>query len=238
MIPSPENEEMIVARFYDDDASNFEPFQGKNNNILPLDDHTRLKIDCIHVDAIKENPKVLSADAADSISPRRSPENHFIQRYFQQKKTLTEEEQGLYNYFKSKHLNWMFSVTNGITEKQIQELEHWCFDQRNKYKMVFFDWDRTLSTMEGLFQELPELYRDHPNYMCAYAEYILGGKRRLERLRKMFAFLTKHHVQVYILTKNGILSQPERIPCFTALVRCVYPQFTPDQFYVHTKRQK
>ena len=239
MLPSPEKEEIIVARFYDDDPDNFTPFQGQGNNILPLNDHTRLQIECILVDDT-ENPNVLSVDKADYIQPRRSPENHFIQSYFEQKRRkrkLTPDEQGLEQYFAELKLNWMFSVTNGITEKQIQDLKRWCFVHRNEYKMVFFDWDRTISTMEGLFQLLHELYTDHPEYMCAYAEYILGGEQRFKRLQNMFSFLRKHHVQVFILTKNGILSKPERIPCFTALVRCIDPQFTPEQF-MYTPRGK
>ena len=240
MLPSPEKEEIIVARFYDDDPYNFKPFQGQGNNILPLDDHTRLQIECILVDDT-ENPNVLSVDQAKATKPQRSPENHFIQSYFEQKRRrkgkLTPHEQGLEQYFAKLRLNWMFSVTNGITEKQIQDLKRWCFVHRNEYKMVFFDWDRTISTMEGLFQLLHELYTDHPDYMCAYAEYILGGEQRFKRLQNMFSFLRKHHVQVFILTKNGILSKPETIPCFTALVQCIDPQFTPEQF-MYTPRGK
>jgi len=117
----------------------------------------------------------------------------------------------------------------GILPKQIDDLKQWVLAHKDTYRIVFFDWDDTFTVMRGFFS----VYKlsDVRDFVCEYAEYIVGGKEQLERLRDMFKFLTENGVLVYILTTINFetLSTDDQ-STFTKIVQCVYPQFQPDQF--------
>lgn len=114
--------------------------------------------------------------------------------------------------------------SNGITIGQIQDLRKWCRDHRDQSKMVFFDWDKTLTVLEG-FIIFSKDKSNFEKYICAHAEYLFGGKARMERLKRMFAFLQRYGVQVYILTNNTTVYIINERPYFAGLIKCVYPTF-------------
>jgi hypothetical protein len=114
--------------------------------------------------------------------------------------------------------------SKGITIGQIQELRKWCRDHRNQSKVVFFDWDKTLTVLEG-FIIFSKDKSNFEKYICAHAEYLFGGKARMERLKRMFSFLQRYGVQVYILTNNTTVYNISERPYFVALIKCVYPTF-------------
>lgn len=95
-----------------------------------------------------------------------------------------------------------FRPNCGITNQQIYELMMWCVEFKKSQKIVFFDWDRTLSVVEG-FMPIP---RRTPGYDWAteelrvtYLTYILGGAGRFEKLCRLFKFLHDMQVGVFIL---------------------------------------
>ena len=114
--------------------------------------------------------------------------------------------------------------SKGITIGQIQELRKWCRDHRDQSKVVFFDWDKTLTVLEG-FIIFSKDKSNFEKYICAHAEYLFGGKTRMERIRRMFSFLQRYGVQVYILTNNTTVYNISERPYFVALIKCVYPTF-------------
>jgi hypothetical protein len=106
---------------------------------------------------------------------------------------------------------------------------------------VFFDWDKTLTVLEG-FLILSKDKSKFQKYICAHAEYLFGGKARMERIRRMFSFLQKNGVQVYILTNNPTVYKINERPYFVALIQCVYPTFDEKtqligSYYSSSKKQ-
>ena len=235
----------IVARFYDNEERNFDGF---HRNVV-LENGQQFRVQCILVDDVKIYPLVLK-DAKDYAKTYRlsiqgntkftsdTPEefkslyfgNYFVQKFM---KGMTETEIAL-NIEIQKDPEEIYMPSNGITKEQIKNLREWCFENRDKLKIVFFDWDKTISVLEGFISFLGKI-RDK-EFICAHAEYILGGKERMQRIKRMFAFLVKHHVQIYILTNNQTLLYEREVPYFTALVQCVYPEFQVDQFISPPKK--
>ena len=118
----------------------------------------------------------------------------------------------------------------------------------NEHKMVIFDWDRTLTSIEGWW---PNFFEDvYPSrnsrdssstspailYESATkdtAQYLFGGPERQEEIRNMFSNLHANDIFVMILTNNPTAStilfeeEPEvdTRQVFLDMVKVVYPQF-------------
>lgn len=88
------------------------------------------------------------------------------------------------------------NATNGITKNIIEKIMKWSTGNK---KMIFFDWDQTLSVLPGL----NPFYFNIPNYLT----FVLGGPERLHSLKSMFVHLHDNNVKVFILTQNSIASR-------------------------------
>ena len=124
-------------------------------------------------------------------------------------------------------------ASNGMTGKYkdstyMEELLIWASTNPTQEKTVFFDWDRTLSVVEGFFSpniftpergdmKLNEInFRDPKGWKMKIGsntdlvttqdllEYIMGGPERLEQIKYMMTELHKNNVNIFILTNNGI----------------------------------
>jgi len=80
------------------------------------------------------------------------------------------------------------NATNGITKNIIDKIMKW--SSRNNKKMIFFDWDQTLSVLPGL--NLP--YFNISNYLI----FVLGGPARLYSLQSMFNHLHETNVNAQV----------------------------------------
>ena len=226
-----------VARFYDNDEQNFEGLPFIHLNLF---DGIPLSIECIKVDDTTLHPLV-EKDAKRVY--QRIDGRTLLPPSLHQLRTMY-----IYNYFKNKikkgitHVDKKllqtlsdhdFLPSKGITDEQIMDLKRWCWKHRRVPKVVFFDWDKTLSVTDGF----NTLHNASPDLVCAQTEYILGGKQRMKKLTEMMEFLEKHHVHIYILTNNTSLLHKKDIPVFTAIVRCIYPSFNPDIQFISPPRK-
>ena len=192
-------------RFYDNDPSNF---NGIGPNLPPIecilvdDDQPNVLIQPI----IEQYERVLS----DTIDGRRFPRECqsvystlYLRRYPQDAPYLQVLFRG----------NPIARTTvslpcQGINDAQIVDLLSWCTATPNEQKIVFFDWDRTISVLEGFFA-LPQTFP--VEIRRSYLVYILGGPERYQRLVSMFQILRQMNVEIYILTNNdSLLSQMTR----------------------------
>jgi FMN phosphatase YigB (HAD superfamily) len=87
-------------------------------------------------------------------------------------------------------------------------LAKWVINPKIKTKIVIFDWDGTLSAIEGLVlpptkEATLELFKQGITYKDI-ALYYAGTTTRLEGLKNMFTFLHEKGIEVYILTNNPI----------------------------------
>ena len=241
---------MITARLYD----NHRKYSSRHDFLKKLEEKTDTEIDfpsvparvqaeCIHVDDF--NPHPLSIPTQLPGQQQLSSDGLiYNSKYIQQKQKQKQGDsvKNLENLFKKyKRLSYFTSTyeeyflysrpSQGILPKQIEDLKQWVLAHKDTYRIVFFDWDDTFTVMKGFFS----VYHlsDVHDFVCEYAEYIVGGKEQLERLLDMFKFLTKNNVLVYILTTiNFETLSPDDQLTFTRIIQCVYPQFQPDQFIV------
>jgi hypothetical protein len=125
----------------------------------------------------------------------------------------------------------------------------------NNLKVVIFDWDRTLTSVEGWY---PEFFRDlYSNYtrdiedlselpeptpefdeitykkaVADTAQYLFGGPHRERTLKNMFSFLHANNISVFIITNNTTASKLfleetdiDARRVFLDMIKILYPQF-------------
>lgn len=78
---------------------------------------------------------------------------------------------------------------------------------------IVFDWDFTLSLFEGwycdmTFTELKNNINDNFSNLNNYAEYLLGGYKRIKILKDIFNNAKKVNIPIFILTNNIALDNP------------------------------
>lgn len=133
----------------------------------------------------------------------------------------------------------------GITNRQISDLMFWSLVYKKEQKIIFFDWDRTISVLEGFFTinaaRFNRIGLDGNAMMLAYTKYILGGNTRFEKIRRLFAYLHSMQVDIYILTNNSSLinkSDPDKSPNLLniqkllEIIHFIDPLFNPQNLIV------
>ena len=110
---------------------------------------------------------------------------------------------------------------SGVGQKDVAYIEKWVNDREGQKLAVLFDYDRTITVIEGGYflsysfetlkfylsqLSLPEqldLKNDLTNFTLeGFVEYYVGGEERLKMLQEMFDFLYTKNVTVYLLTNN------------------------------------
>ena len=104
--------------------------------------------------------------------------------------------------------NKEIGTTVGFSRDDAKNLSEWTRNPKIKTKIAIFDWDGTLSVIEGLV--LPptkkttfELFKQGITYKDI-ALYYAGTVTRLEGLKNMFTYLDEAGVEIFILTNNPV----------------------------------
>lgn len=99
-------------------------------------------------------------------------------------------------------------TSKALTTEMMIELIDWCLNNYQQEKVVIFDWDRTISCVEGFIslydarRFYPRLTVDENLFSKFQLEYIMGGPERLARLQLLFRILDLFQVHIYILSNN------------------------------------
>lgn len=122
-----------------------------------------------------------------------------------------------------------YDPTSGIRASHVEDVKNWVLEQQaenpNKRLAALFDWDRTLTLIEGIWSFgsdglagipralLPHFksFKNLPSAMerwntitpQGFAEYYFGGPERISMLQEMFDFLYEKKVDIFILTYNA-----------------------------------
>ena len=197
----------LIAQFYDNDIKHISDFI----NNLP-------NIESIHVDDTVPNEKLnvlnyneyLALNNRTRVYPNSFPKNN---------------KYALLNTINGETTAMPTVGINNIMIKSIIKN----YKIKADYKFIFFDWDRTLSVIEGI------IYPSFPNKFIKYnieydhvLEYLIGSKARINKLKKMYLKLIENNVKVFILTNNCISSKNNSIgnrPEFLNLIRRLFPDF-------------
>lgn len=118
----------------------------------------------------------------------------------------------------------LYDAQSGIRNAQVAQIRQWVDTEAakpNSRLVAIFDFDRTLSVMEGGFflgnsiYEMKKILVERvgkqqemdsvvPAFTAeGFAEYLAGGTERMTMLQDMFTYLYDHNVRVILLTNNG-----------------------------------
>jgi hypothetical protein len=119
-----------------------------------------------------------------------------------------------------------FDIYSGMQEREFAIIDDWVVRSAalGVPRTAVFDWDRTLTMVEGIRIARPPPYdiigamapyypgEDVPkNFVEDMLIYLCGGLQRLNTLRAMFVFLRENEIDIKILTNNpsaGNVSEP------------------------------
>jgi hypothetical protein len=118
---------------------------------------------------------------------------------------------------------------SGIRGDDVRVLREWVEANAGKRLVVLFDWDRTLTVVEGgfysadSFEGLVKVLGSFVNTSGLavenMVEYYVGGMERLTMLQEMFDFLYTKNVTIYILTNNRVcVDHPKMLTQLTAVL--------------------
>lgn len=94
-----------------------------------------------------------------------------------------------------------YDPESGITEDDSKYVQKWVLQKKKQgYRTisVLFDYDRTLTVVEGT-----DLSKLEDSTIQGFVEYHLGGKDRFLMLKDLFRSLSDQGVYFYVLTNNG-----------------------------------
>jgi hypothetical protein len=122
----------------------------------------------------------------------------------------------LKNNPENKYAQYLYSLHNrenetciGFSENNALDLTKWANKLINN-KVAIFDWDGTLSVIEGIILPTTEseikMYKNKNISFQEIAHYYCGTKYRFYWLRSMFEYLHNRNVEIFILTNNPIAS--------------------------------
>ena len=202
----------MLIRFYDNDENNFKGVSLINKElniyieiILINDNIPNLLIENI----IKEY-EIKNNIIIDSNTKLQSPLNeYYYLNYIEKLKKFSIRLSNFNDIFSHSNLSNLKYESklpnNGISFIQMIDLKKW--SNENGEKIVFFDWDRTLTVVEGFIPLKDNKLISPPlseNSILEYVIYIFGGIKRFTKIKKLFNYLHKMNVNIYILTNNSI----------------------------------
>ena len=119
-------------------------------------------------------------------------------------------------------VNILEPVEGVSLKKHLPELEKW-INSSGDQKEIIFDWDRTLSVMEG-FRIQPQNMTD--DIVTYTAVYLMGGQSRFEALKTFFAICLSKNVTIIILTNNQMAEKDtDRRTFFLKVIKQIISKF-------------
>lgn len=131
--------------------------------------------------------------------------------------------------------------SNGMMKGvHMAEVANWINRELPNPKIAVFDWDRTITVVEGgifpLDNEPAQQALFKPIKIEDQVCYLLGGTERVEAIKKMFKSLTDAQIPIFINTRN-VASQDMKIR-FLKVVQNIIPTFTEDYLIYTPPRSK
>lgn len=122
----------------------------------------------------------------------------------------------------------------GITDVQMTNLDTWS-KTPNVDKYVLFDWDRTITVVEGMYfnsfegRSLEQMIDSNIDHVLLF---IMGGEERLSKIRRLFQTLKTNGVHIYIITHNSNASKSAetRSSIYSKLIKRIFPGMV-DEIY-------
>ena len=124
-------------------------------------------------------------------------------------------------------------ICKGITDEIISEnLNPWIErTQGVENRFAVFDWDRTISVVEGLVipSRFPYKGIAEDEFIAHMTTYVLGGDARIQMLQSMYEKIIESGTQVVILTNNPsampTLDNTRQRNTFLKMIENIFPNF-------------
>lgn len=102
-------------------------------------------------------------------------------------------------------------IMSGIQESHLPIVDAWLEETRaSAARVALFDWDRTLSMVEGMRIPIQGLSDSGlKRYVRDGLQYICGGDARIKMLRDLFRKLVSAGVMLIVLTNNNACEEPQ-----------------------------
>ena len=159
--------------------------------------------DMLNIKQFKEQLKYVESIFVDN-SPNKEILNGFPASSYTKNFLKLNTDNKFALYLKSFN-NQEIGTDIGFSEKDAKKLKKWA-NMSNNEKVVVFDWDGCISTIEGIIipstQKMEEEYKHSGITDKDIAIYYAGGPKRFQMLNKLFQYLNKKHVRVFILKNN------------------------------------
>lgn len=127
-------------------------------------------------------------------------------------------------------------ICKGITDEIIlKQLTPWIEKTQGvENRFAVFDWDRTISVVEGLAipRGFPYKGIEEDKFIADITSYVLGGELRILMLIHMFQNILEKDIEIVILTNNPsampTLQNMKQRETFLKMIKIIIPQFNPD----------
>lgn len=121
-------------------------------------------------------------------------------------------------------------VCKGITDEIIStKLTPWIERTHGaENRFAVFDWDRTISVVEGLAipSRFPYKGIDEDKFIADMTKYVLGGDARIQMLIHMFQNILEKDIEVVVLTNNpSAMPNARQRNTFLKMIKIIIPQF-------------
>jgi hypothetical protein len=124
-------------------------------------------------------------------------------------------------------------ICKGITDEIIsKQLSPWIEQTQGAEKrFAVFDWDRTISVVEGLAipRGFPYKTITEDAFIADMTNYVLGGEPRKQMLIHMFQNILEKDIEVVVLTNNpSAMQNMKQRNTFLKMIKIIIPQFNDD----------
>jgi hypothetical protein len=205
----------LIAQFYDNDENHIRSFQ-----------HSFPRIESILIDDTIPNERLLVSNSIEYLA-----KDGVLRPMIYPASFLSENN----NY--AKYIGGDGGETimpcRGITIEMIKNIER-TYQLPAENKFIFFDWDRTISVVEGIL--CPKKDKRFNQYNFKYNEiikYLIGSEERINSLKSMYQTLISNNTKVFIVTNNKMASEQEDVNRseFLKLIQEIFPNF-PDKHLI------
>lgn len=196
----------INIRFYDNEMSNWDK---------DMIEHSR-QIEFINVDNITRNNFITNVQINGKLTKDNTNAtlnqayiDYFVSQgnqyaHFLKRITESGNNAEIEKVLKKDYPN------NGISPN-VQELMDWSNEQDGSTKYAIFDWDKTITVVEGMYfgdYQGENIQNIDP---LQIALFIMGGQDRLNLIQQAIEELKKNNIQIFIITHNPNATKWNRI---------------------------
>ena len=106
-----------------------------------------------------------------------------------------------------------YDSLSGISIDQLNHFINLVSSSKNQYKAFIFDWDRTLTVIEGIYAIKPTvkiMLNDldlRSITVKEVAEFYFGGKARCQLLKQLWDALREKNIAIWILSSNPSIGE-------------------------------